>query len=100
MAAIKKKLESGSELEVEDVKKSLEFSSTPQSLYKLPVNVLFDGIKNHVWFANLLIRSQDQSGKLIFFEGRPLGAYVCLVLLERVKKRVSILFASCAYTTV
>ena len=30
VATMKKKLESGSELEVEDVKKSLEFSSTPQ----------------------------------------------------------------------
>ena len=47
VAAMKKKLESGSELKVEDVKKRLEFSSTSQPLYELPVNrVLFDGIKN------------------------------------------------------
>ena len=65
VAAMKMKLESGSELEVEDVKKSLEFSSTPQPLYELPVNrLLFEEIKNHALFANFVIRSQDQSGKL------------------------------------
>ena len=58
-------LESGSELGVEDVKRDLEFSSTPQPLYELPVNrLLFDGIKNHVLFADFVIRSQDQSHKL------------------------------------
>ena len=49
---MKKKLESGSELKVEDVKKRLEFSSTSQPLYELPVNrVLFDGIKNQCVFC-------------------------------------------------
>ena len=65
VAALKKNLESGAELEVEDVKKKLEVSSTPQPLNELQVNrLLFEGIKNHVLFANFVIRSQERSQKL------------------------------------